>query len=234
MGLLENMMSKLDDNVEAGESTAALESQLFALKDQIKNLPEGADPAERARLQLEIARTLVGIGDDKADAWTLGQEAFGVFMQLKDWEKVVEACDVMFLSEHEDALIALGHGVWLGVTFPIDPELTISMLQHIIDETPDDSDGAAVAAATAAYIADLRGEGKERDNLVFFTNQMLGTVARRHGEVESQDQFDFWINKMELNQPDKFLVRLRNVVDVLVQEHWWFDRDKIRDNLPEN
>lgn len=232
MGLLENMMSKLDDNVEAGESTAALESHLFALKDQIKELPEGAAPEERARLQLEIARTIVGIGDDKADAWTLGQEAFGVFLKLKDWEKVIEACDVMFLSEHEDALIALGHGVWLAVTFPVDPELSVSMLQHIIDETPDDSDGAAVAAATAAYIADLRGEGKERDNLVFFTNQMLGTVARRHSDIESQEQFDFWVGKMELNQPEKFLVRLRNVVDVLVQENWWFDRDKIRDELP--
>ena len=35
------------------------------------------------------------------------------------------------------------------VTFPIDPEITVHLLSHVIDDTPDDADGAAVAAATA-------------------------------------------------------------------------------------
>ena len=35
-------------------------------------------------------------------------------------------------------------------------------------------------------------------------------------------------------QPDKFLVRLRNIVDVLVQEDWWFDRDELRARIPED
>ena len=30
---------------------------------------------------------------------------------------------------------------------------------------------------------------------------------------------------MELNDPARFLPRLRNVVDVLAQDDWWFDRD---------
>jgi len=37
-----------------------------------------------------------------------------------------------------------------------------------------------------------------------------------------------------LNDPDKFLVRLRNVVDVLVQDDWWFDRDALHAQLPED
>ena len=35
----------------------------------------------------------------------------------------------------------------------------------------------SVAAASACYIVDLRAEGPERDDLRFFTNQLLGTVA---------------------------------------------------------
>ena len=62
---------------------------------------------------------------------------------------------------------------------------------------------------------------------------MLGNVARRHSEIESQEQFDFWINKMELHDPAKFLVRLRNVVDVLVQEDWWFDREQLQAEIPD-
>jgi hypothetical protein len=37
---------------------------------------------------------------------------------------------------------------------------------------------------------------------------------------------------MELADPAQFLPRLRNVVDVLVQDDWWFDRDKLQATLP--
>jgi hypothetical protein len=62
----------------------------------------------------------------------------------------------------------------------------------------------------------------------------LGRVARRHSEVEDQTQFDRWVERLELDDPDKFLVRLRNVVDVLVQDQWWFDRDALQSQIPIN
>jgi hypothetical protein len=62
---------------------------------------------------------------------------------------------------------------------------------------------------------------------------MLGTVARRHSDVEKQEQFDYWLEKMELKDPQKFLPRLRNVVDVLVQDDWWVDREAIWASLPD-
>lgn len=236
-------MKYLDDSnllpdalvTEAGQSTSDLESQLLAIEERERELDASADLVERADVQLQKARVL-GALERGEEAWPLAREAFDVFLAAENWEKAVEACDVLFLANQEDSLAALGQGVWLGVTFPIDPELTIAMLQHIVDETPDDSDGAAVAGATACYIADLRCEedSKDKENLTFFAGQMLGTVARRHSEIESKEQFDFWVEKMELDQPDKFLVRLRNVVDVLVQENWWFDRDELRERLPVN
>ena len=41
-------------------------------------------------------------------------------------------------------------------------------------------------------------------------------------------------NAIELREPDKFLPRLRNVVDVLVQDDWWFDREALQAELPVN
>jgi hypothetical protein len=35
-----------------------------------------------------------------------------------------------------------------------------------------------------------------------------------------------------LSDPAAFLPRLRNVVDVLVQEDWWFDRAALQAALP--
>jgi hypothetical protein len=40
------------------------------------------------------------------------------------------------------------------------------------------------------------------------------------------------MDRLELREPDKFLVRLRNVVDVLVQDDWWFDREALQARLP--
>jgi hypothetical protein len=233
-------MDVTDNNPLAGigpdgamANAGALESQLVALEDRLRELPSEAPVEEAAAINLEMGRTLLGLGRNE-EAWNVARPAFDVFLRTRDWQRAVEVCDVLFLSGQADSLSALGQGIWLGVTFPIDPDLTLNMLHHVIEETPDDSDGAAVAAATAAYVADLRAPEDQHENLMFFANQMLGSVARRHGDVQSQEQFDFWMERLELNDPQKFLVRLRNVVDVLVQDDWWFDREQLQQTLPVN
>lgn len=210
---------------------AQLEGRLVELREQLAGLPESAGERERAGLQLEIARALQVLGRG-AEAWPVGRLAFDAFAAAADWERAADACDVLYQAEQAGSLAALGQGIWVGVTFPIDPEISVHLLSHVVDDTPDDADGAAVAAATAAFLADLRApEGPDRDRLVFFANQLLGRVARRHGQVADQEAFDQWVRRLELDEPDKFLVRLRNVVDVLVQDDWWIDRDAIRSQL---
>lgn len=216
------------------ESTALLQSQVNALLDRIRELPPDHDPQERAQMQLDTARNLILL-EEGAQAWAPAREAFDIYVAAQNWEKAAECCDALYLSGHPDALAALGQGVWLAVTFPVNPELSVALLEHVVDDTPDDSDGAAVAAITAHYVADLRSASdQQRENLTFFTGQLLAKVARRHSEIDSQAKFDWWLNKLELNDPALFLPRLRNVVDVLVQDHWWFDRDAIRASLPVN
>lgn len=213
---------------------AQLEGELVELRRQLERLPEDAPALQRAALQLEIGRALQ-ILERGDEAWPVAFTAFGMLVAEQQWEAAADACNVLYEADQPDSLVALGHGIWLGVTFPIDPEISVNLLSHVIDDTPDDSDGAAVAAATACFVADVRAEdGPEKERLGFFAQQLLGRVARRHSEVETQDQFDLWVERLELNDPDKFLVRLRNVVDVLVQDRWWFDRDALQAQIPGN
>jgi hypothetical protein len=213
---------------------AALESHLSTLQEQHRDLERrGADAGARAELQLQIARTLVSL-ERGAEAWPLAREALDSLILARDFESAADCCDVLFRAEQPQSLAALGQGIWLAVTYPIDPELSVELLSHVIDETPDDADGAAVAATTALFLADVRAEGIQRDNLMFFASQQLGEVARRHSQVENQAAFDAWRDRMELHEPDKFLVRLRNIVDVLVQDEWWFDREALQSQLPLN
>ena len=221
-----------DSVMNRGAEEAALESHLLALRDQLRTIERaGSDQRALADVRLQMARTLVSLSRGE-EAWPLGRAAFDQFIALDDYELAADACDVLFQSEQPSSIAALGQGIWLAVTCPIDPELTIELLSHVIEETPDDADGAAVAATTALFLADVRAQGRHRDDLMFFATQMLATVARRHSSVETPEQLDLWMDRLELKEPEKFLVRLRNVVDVLVQDEWWFDREALHERLP--
>ena len=203
-------------------------------RDQLMQQLDAADPADRslrARLLLESARVETDL-QQPAAAWSHAMEAHRFYLETENWERAVLCCDVLFSSGADDALVALGHGLWLGITFPVDPSLTVRQLMHVIDETPEDSDGAAVAAAVAAYVVELRAEGNQQSELSLAVGQMLNDVARRHGGVNNQAEFDEWFARLELNDPAKFLVRMRNVIDVLVQDQWWIDREALQSSIP--
>lgn len=191
-----------------------------------------SNPRQVAHHKLEVARALVGL-ERGADAWPIGFTAAGILVGLEDWGALADCCEVLYRADQPESLAALGQGIWLVVTFPLDPELTVQLLTHLVDETPDHSDGAAVAAVTALFLIEHRVEEERlKERLYFFSSQILGQVARRHSQIETQGQFDAWLERLELKEPDKFLTRLRNVLDVLVQDDWWFDRDLIQSRLP--
>ena len=222
-----------DSSEDAKVSTQLLERLATDVRQQLSELSPGAEPLRRADLLLQLGRALVRL-EQMPEAWEAARAAFDVYLAEDAWEGAVQACDILFLSEQALSLAALGQGIWLAVTYPVDPELSVAILQHVVDETPPEADGAAVAAITAHYLVDFRAKPPQRDHLLLYTNQLLATVARRHSDVDGQQTFDKWVIDMELNDPTLFLPRLRNVVDVLVQDDWWFDRDELQAKLPIN
>jgi len=222
----------LDTSTDA-EAQAFLEEQLRNHQFELTQLSRDADPLEVGRIKLEIANALLGL-EKKEDAWNEARAAFDMFIEKQDWASAIEACDIMYQTEQPASILALAHGVWLSVTYPVSPEYTINMMNCVIDETPNDSDGAAVAAATAHYIVGVRADDEKHDSLAFLTTNMIAKVAQRHSNVKTQDTLEFWMEKMELNDPAKFLPRMGTVVDAIANGRWWIDRDALRDQLPVN
>ena len=219
--------------VDVAETRAAIEQQLAEYEAHLAAMPANAPAVERARVVLDMAEALLGL-DRKAEAWQAVLPLIDPLVAADAWQEAVEACDILYQTEQEDSIVALGHGVWLGVTYPIKAQTTVTMLSHVIDETPPDSDGAAVAAMVAHYIAGLRTEGKERESLTFLTTQLIAKVAKRHRNIEDQATLNTWINMYELNNIEKLFPRLALIVDAIVGKQWWFDRDELRTRLPVN
>lgn len=216
---------------DATDSTEALQARLDAVRARIIKESKTADLVDLAKLRLDEGELLNAL-ERGNEAWEIVRPIFDLFVEAKQWELAAETCDVLSQTQHALSMAALANGVWLAVTFPIDPQISVSLLQYIIDDTPDDSDGAAVAAAVAKYLIDTRAKEDNYQDLSFFATQMMGEVARRHSQVDNQDDFNTWTEKLELNDPSKFLIRLRNVIDVMAQDEWWVDRDALRESLP--
>jgi len=210
-----------------------LQTLLAQHQQQLAALPLDADPVQRAGVQLDIASTLLAL-QRQTEAWQQARAIFDVFVHHAQWQLAVETCDVIYQCGQGDAIIALGNGVWLGVTFPIAAQTSVAMLHHIVDETPANADGAAVAAIAAHYIADLRCQDQAHSSLTFLTAQIIAQVAKRHSQIESQDMLDFWMERLQLKDPAIFLPRLAQFIEAIVGDHWWFNRDALRKQLPSN
>lgn len=233
--MVKHLDVRIDLGSESGEdartSVQATEGRLEALRDRIRESSD--DGGDRlTRLLLDECGLLIEL-DRLTEAWERAKKIFESGVRDKQWQSAAEACELMFRSEQPLSLPALGHGIWLAVTFPIDPGVTVTLLEHVVNETPDHADGAAIAAAVAIYIVDLRAQGDQYDSLSVTTRQMLTSVARRHSGVEDQADLDTWVGNLGLNDVNGILAGLRRVVEALVEDNWWIDRDAIQAELPD-
>ena len=215
------------------ESEKKLEAELESVDQQLAMLGHDCDPVERAKLVLAKTTSLVALNRNNP-VWDETRPLLDFFLTHDLLDEAVQTCDMLYQSHQPESTAALIHGVWLSVSFPVDPALTMSLLSEMIDEMPSDSDGAALAAVTAHYIAGLRASEKEFENMNFFTTNLLAKVAEGHSQVASQDDLNWWMKKLELDDPAVFLPRLGAVLNVVVPESdWWFDRERLRARFPQ-
>lgn len=228
-----NGVSEAIKAIDQRESIDELQQVLAKARKHLKSVPDDSHPVERARALLDVAEPMLGLGQND-EAWMHAREAFSVFVDYEHWQDAAETADILYQCGHKDSILALGQGIWLAVTYPVKAQTTVTLLNYVIDETPDESDGAAVAAMAAHYIADLRTEGEEKSSLTFLTTQLIARVAKRHRGIEDQETLDTWIEMYQLNDIPELFKKLGLIVDVMVDDKWWFDRDALRARLPVN
>lgn len=236
-------MSDDNDN-DNDQSSIIVESASSETKDEyqrllglaiekLKILPNDASNIERAKINLDMAEAKIGMGETAA-AWEMARDSLDIFVADESWQNAVEACEVLYQTNEPSNDIALAHGIWLAITYPIDPQTTVTLLNYFVDETPKHSDGAAVAAATAHYIAGIRASDEDYEGLSFLTRNLIARVAERHSNIHSQEALDAWMTRLEINDPKVFLPRMGRVLDIIVMDKWWIDRETLRANLPVN
>ena len=229
------MEAKLLDRVNASRdersTQASLERRLHELNQDLAELAHTATAVERAHLELQKAWVLLEL-DDRKQVLELARAVFDIFIENEQWQSAVEASELVYHCDCDDSVAALGMACWLAITYPVEPSTSLRILHHIIDETPDHSDGAAIAAVVAHYVVDLRAVGKEKESLGFLSQQTIAAVARRHRNIEGQENINIWMELLGLKDPDEFMPAMAKIIDTIVADRWWFDRDRLRARLP--
>lgn len=231
--ILSQALAESISGQDLGDARVFFEKELQEHEQHLAALPDSAAAGDVAQIQLAIARAHLGLGD-KQKSWQVAKPLLTTFIECEQFEHAVEACELLYLAEQTDSITALGHGCWLAVTYPIDPALSVDMLAYIVEETPDDSDGAAVASVTAMYLVDVRADAKQKESLLFLVKQLVALVAKRHRGIEDEESIQIWIEMLELNNLDELFTRLGKVIDAIVGNNWWIDRDALRAKLPVN
>ena len=230
---LNTLHPDIEDSTELQDTQEEWRKDLLRLRTQLAGVGTDATGTERTLIELEIADRLARLGQG-AEAQQLARRVFDLFLAEHDWNHLAECCDVLFRADQPDALVALGHGIWISVTFPVDPVITVVMMQHLVDSSPTDSNAAAVAATVAHYIAAIRGgDGKDGEDLIDFTEQLLLLVAGNQG-ISGQEDFGGWMFHNGLKEPQEFIPRLGEAVENLVQGDWWLVRDELRQHIPDD
>jgi len=222
----EQLVAGDKSGIDLAESRPSLQALLREHEQHLAALPADCNPVDRARVQLDIAETLLGL-QRQQESWAAARAAFDVFAAAAAWQDAVEACDVLFQCDREESLAALGNGVWLAVTFPVPAPLTVAMLQHIVDETPDDSDGAAVAAMADAGvdIAAQRPKGLEAVEAASLTHVITVCDAA----AAACPDFPRGVERRHWSVPDTAL--LEQDFPRLVDDGFKAIRDNLRDRV---
>ncbi len=210
------------------EGRSARQQRRLELEAELRRA--GLDGGRRLERQLELSGILLDL-DESAEAFERAREVLDAGIRMARWEDAALACRVMYMSEQPQAVAALGHGVWLAIACPIAPELSLQMLQDLVEETPAASDGAAVAAMLGYFLMEQRTAGSERERLVFLARQLVGQVAERHRGITDEEAVGIWVQMHELDDVDMLLERMGNMLDAIVPE-WWFDREAVRARFP--
>ena len=231
--ILSQALAESISGQDLGDARVYFEKELQEHEQHLAAMGENASADAIAQVKLAMARAQLGLGN-KLQAWDVARPLLSIFIEHEQFEYAVETCEILYLTEQKDSIIALGHGCWLAVTYPIDPALSVDMLSYIVEETPDDSDGAAVASVAALYLVEVRADEKQKDSLSFLVKQLVALVAKRHRGIEDEESIQIWIEMLELNNLDELFARLGKIIDAIVGNNWWFNRDELRAKLPIN
>jgi hypothetical protein len=101
-------------------------------------------------------------------------------------------------------------------------EGAIALIQFIYQKVPAGDQLESLLGATAIYLYH-NYQHPELEKLTELSRNIISHAAQQQG-IETQADYDNWITKNRLNDPEYFLPELLKELAAIVGDNWLFDR----------
>ena len=183
----------------------------------------------------EVAEGTDGTNNRTPDEdWEFSLEKLERFNKSRDWNAALDL--LIYLSkkdDHDKLHAAIGQASWLALKLETPIDIVVMSLYNMLLTLGNGHGAAKSVAALANMMTHHRTpDHPDRELAKAQAQQMLHYVSPETGH-ENQEGFDKWTKENRMDDPDFFVPVVMEVIDGLVRQDWWIDREAIQQELEE-
>jgi hypothetical protein len=125
-------------------------------------------------------------------------------------------------NDEQESIGYLAQSLWLMIKLLPNLKSVITLITYIYGKISAGDRLESLLCATAIYLCH-NYQHPELEKLTELSSNIIGHAAQQQG-IENQADYDNWITKNRLNNPEYFLPELLKELAAIVGDNWLFDR----------
>jgi tetratricopeptide (TPR) repeat protein/CHAT domain-containing protein len=157
-------------------------------------------------------------------------EAGKLLATVGSWPDLIIVLSNLADIPSEGAPGFLAQAAWLTTRVESPVEGTLNVIATLLEKLGTEHETAPLLGAAAVLIAQTRGRHHtDQEKLINYGMNMIGACAAARGIVR-QEQFEQWLTRNGLNDPDRVMPALSSSLEAMVgEEEWLFDRKQFEE-----
>ncbi len=150
-----------------------------------------------------------------------------VLSSIDDYDRLIITLNHLGSNEDPMAISYLAQALWLTIQIPKDLEATVHLIDDLFDRIPDGDSMEALLGAAALYFCQTLSHPSMED-LNDLSGRIISQAANKQG-IDNQEDYNNWKNKNRLDEPEYFMGKLYEELELIVGDSWLFDRQAFYD-----
>ncbi|MBF0138103.1 MAG: hypothetical protein H7833_08975 [Magnetococcus sp. DMHC-1] len=155
------------------------------------------------------------------------------FGKERNWGEVLKILtDLSTSRRFPHTSKAVAQRAWVALKSDVPAIAVVTALREVVMTIGPQHELAGPMGALAYFLARHRkGNEPEREFAVAQAQQMLHLICEFQKVPEGNQAFKDWVNANRLENPDYYLPKVIDGLEVMVLGDWWFDRQALQEEL---
>ncbi|MBF0176433.1 MAG: hypothetical protein HQL63_06235 [Magnetococcales bacterium] len=153
--------------------------------------------------------------------------------EKRNWEEALKVLtDLSTSRRFPHTHKAAAQRAWMALKSNVAAIAVVTALREVVMTIGPQHELAGPMGALAYFLARHRkGDDAGREFAVAQAQQMLHLICESQKVPEGEQAFQDWVVANRLNEPDFYLSKVIDGLEVMVMGDWWFDRNALQEEL---